>query len=81
MKFGDSLIELAVVAELLTAMHDGGGGLKAKALERGAVTKLFGSEVVSLLVEIVGGFVLLAGFRVLTLGVEIFRFVGEGGEG
>ena len=73
---GQGFVEFAVVAQLLTVVNDGGGGLKAAAFEGGPVAQIFGLEVVGLLVELVGGFVILASLRVLTLGVQILGLVG-----
>ena len=48
-------------------MHHGGSCLKANAFEGGAVAKILGLEVIGLLEETVGGFILLASLGVLTL--------------
>jgi hypothetical protein len=62
-------------------MNNLGGGLETDALEGGAVAKILRLQVVGLLEKAVGGFVVLAGFRILTFGVEVFRFIGEEREG
>ena len=68
LKLGNGFVEFAVVAQLLAVVDDGGGGLEADAFEGSSVAQILGLEVVGLLEEIVGGFVLLASLGVLTLG-------------
>ena len=58
---GDGIVEFAVVAQLLTTMDDGGGGFEAGAFKGRAIAQIPGFKVVSLLEEVVGRLVLLAG--------------------
>ena len=69
LELGNGLVEFAVFAQLLAAMDDGGGRLEADAFKCGAIAEVLRFEVVGLLEEIVGGFILLASLRVLTFGV------------
>src|SRR5262249_26325410 len=81
LEFGDGLIELAVFAQFLAAMDDRGSGLETGVLKGGAVAQLFRLQVVSLLVKVIGSFILLAGFGTLALREEVFGLVCHGGEG
>src|SRR5581483_9594275 len=62
-------------------MDDFRSGFEARVLEGGAVTEVLGLEIVRLLVEIVGVFVMLARFGVFALGEEVFGFIlANGGQ-
>ena len=53
---------------------------KTNTLEGRPIAQVFGFEVVGLLEKIVGRHELLPSLRILTLGKQIFGFVGDGGE-
>ena len=61
-------------------MHNRGRSLETIAFKCGPIAQIFGLEVIGLLEKAVGRLVVLSSLRVLTLGVEVLGFVGDGGE-
>ena len=80
LELGDGLVQFALLAQFLTVVDDRGGSLETNALEGRAIAQFLGFKVVGLLEEIVGRHVLLASLRILTFGVQVLGFVGDGGE-
>jgi hypothetical protein len=76
LEFRYRLVEFAVIAQLLPAMHNLSRGFEPRALKRGAVAQILRLQVVGLLEEAVGILVLLPSLRVHTLVVEVLGFVG-----
>ena len=80
LELGDRFVQLAVIAQFLALMNNRGGSLETNAFEGSPIAQIFGLQVVGLLEKIVGRFEILTSLCVLTLGVEIFGFIGDGGE-
>src|ERR1035441_1307695 len=67
-------------ASSLPVVDNRGRRFKTDAFESGPIAQIFRLEVVALLEETIGHLVVLASLGVLTFGVEIFDFVGDGGK-
>ena len=61
-------------------MNHGSGGVKTIAFKCCPIAQIFRLKVIGLLEKLEGRHILLASFGVLTFGVQIFSFVGDGGE-
>src|SRR4029077_7544079 len=74
----DSILQLAIVEQLLPAMDDCGRRLETHALKRRLIAQVFWFQIVGFLVKVVGGFVILTSLGVLALLEDTFRLVGDG---